>query len=520
MVEVNVTKPGSPSLSRSEVLSLIDQLSISIPDALFDPVSELGIAALVALSQIIDLADDKEEGVREAAVGALGRFGPYVPKAAIPVLSNALNDSSSKVREQAINSLQLMDFAAVSALPALIKALGDTDSRMRVGAVVALGAIKPSASPMSFKALLYAVERDADPDVRWAAAQRVERVIIEHRVELEIVLPTLIGALFDSHERVRSAVAAALGQLGRGATNALPKLMELFNSESHRRDPHVALAVWRIARFKEAIPALIGVLDEVRDRNLESVTHEQRNKVLEAIEALGGIGPDATEAVPRLEKIKDSIHRQYPDRWFYYKDTVIPALVKIKTKLHELVKISPSIWPDKHLQMQPGDLIRFWDRTSDCWPDVTAPQTDPFREVTMKTHAGNRIYFDGDVTDADVGALLRLMKVLAHERQYAVFVAYAYSPKTSGYLTQLRIVHKAGLRYFFDALTDAEYDLFPAQTLTIGELACKFLESQRQDWGPHMDTGALDDDLRKQKLGFGFLVEDVNCGVYRIWSRV
>ena len=60
--------------------------------------------------------------------------------------------------------------------------------------------------------------------------------------------------------RLQAAVAAALGQLGRGATNALPKLMELFNSESHRRDPHVALAVWRIARFKEAIPALIGVL--------------------------------------------------------------------------------------------------------------------------------------------------------------------------------------------------------------------------------------------------------------------
>ena len=62
------------------------------------------------------------------------------------------------------------------------------------------------------------------------------------------------------------------------------------------------------------------------------------------------------------------------------------------------------------------------------------------------------------------------------------------------------------------------------QTVSIGDLIWKFIEDQQREYGKGYSAqldGLFggDGDWAKEKLAFGFLVENEYQGVYRLWSR-
>ena len=204
------------------------------------------------------------------------------------------------------------------------------------------------------------------------------------------------------------------------------------------------------------------------------------------------------------------------------------------SRIEQLIDIHPAVWPDKALQVQPGDLRLFAPAGKlDTGPPggETAHDTrihrpaDPFRAAPMATPAGGTIYLRGDLATDDLAGLIRLLQVDAAATDYAAFIDHATDPLGQRYVTQLRLVRTPALVGIYRALSLEEMRRFPAQRLAIGTLVSAFITLEQQDW----NMGASSDVLDRQgavrgrmaeRLGFGFTVENAHYGVYRVWSRL
>jgi len=205
------------------------------------------------------------------------------------------------------------------------------------------------------------------------------------------------------------------------------------------------------------------------------------------------------------------------------------------TTIEQLIDISPSIWPDKTLKIQPGDLRLFappgkldvgllpgGEAAHDTHLNRPA---DPFLAAPMTAPAGGTAYLQSEPAASDLAALLRLFRVDAAATDYAAFVERAVNPLGQRYLTQLRLVRTAALVSIYGALSLEEMRSFPAQSLTIGDLLPAFIGAERNVWeqgrspGVLRGLGTLGSQVA-ETLGFGFMVENAHYGVYRVWSRV
>jgi hypothetical protein len=205
------------------------------------------------------------------------------------------------------------------------------------------------------------------------------------------------------------------------------------------------------------------------------------------------------------------------------------------TTIEQLVDISPSIWPNKTLKVQPGDLRLFAPSGkldagllpgSEAGHDTHLNRpADPFLAAPVTAPAGGIVYLQGDPAADDLGALLRLLRVDTAATDYAGFVESAVNPLGQRYLTQLRLVRTAALVSIYGALSLEEMRSFPAQQRSIGELLPAFIGAERDGWeqgtspGLLRGLGTLGSQVA-ETLGFGVMVENAHYGVYRIWSRV
>ncbi len=163
----------APAAERAEVVRAIGAFGE-------DGVGEVSLVALT-------LADPDPQ-VRAAAAWALSQIGAK-GAAAAPALAQALSDSSPRVRSLAAVALEAMGPAAVPALPELVRALNDPVDYVRVPAADALGAMGPAA--------------------RAAVSPLAERLRVK-----------------DEQVMVLRSVAAALGNIGPDAKDALPALRQ------------------------------------------------------------------------------------------------------------------------------------------------------------------------------------------------------------------------------------------------------------------------------------------------------
>ncbi len=172
---------------------------------------------------------------------------------------------------------------------------------------------------------------DPDPKVRLEAAARIASA-----PEPQRYLPELIAALGDDDDGVRRTAELALPALGPSIVPQVVKLLQ--HSKASRHAFSVLQALGPAAR--EAMPALMGLVDD-RDLGLQASSTIRKigpaavPALLDAIakekdirrqnrfiSILGGLGGDAKEAVPALQRLandpklgmqaKDSLNRIRP----------------------------------------------------------------------------------------------------------------------------------------------------------------------------------------------------------------
>jgi len=209
------------------------------------------------------------------------------------------------------------------------------------------------------------------------------------------------------------------------------------------------------------------------------------------------------------------------------------APIRIVFDLGDKIRISPPIWPDHKLGIkpQPGDLSKFAPFGNGVYGYQYREGSNPFTSAPSQEACGGVIYFGNGINKADFEALMRIMEVQpAHvvnpSKGFAVFIAESNQPGKDGYLVQMRIVSKFGLRFMFGALTNAEYEKFPEQELTMVETLWSFIEQERKRWGTSwMEDKGLggkfggDGHFACEETAFGFMVENDYHHIYRIWSR-
>jgi HEAT repeat protein len=167
------------------------------------------------------------ESIHEAALKVFGRIGPAA-SAAMPVLVEALEDPSRRVRLAAVQALGRLGPAAGTALPSLVQHLTDGSEPMRKVAAEALGRIDPA----------WASRPECQGAIASLAAKLQEtgepgRVAVEAFVLMgSAAVPVLVEALSADDRVVREAAATTLGRIGAEARGAIPALLQV-KEDSH-----------------------------------------------------------------------------------------------------------------------------------------------------------------------------------------------------------------------------------------------------------------------------------------------
>lgn len=209
--------------------------------------------------------------------------------------------------------------------------------------------------------------------------------------------------------------------------------------------------------------------------------------------------------------------------------------VRLVFDLGGKVRVSPPIWPNHKLNIQPGDLSKFTPYGNGVYGYQNRFGENPIKSAPpQEACSGSVIYFDNDVAKDDFTAFLRIMGIKEthgnghSNNDYAVFVAESRHPGKDNYLTQMRIVSRFGLRFMFGALTEAEYKEFLEEKLTVVEALWSFIEQEKKRWGTTFTQDGEkglkglfggDGNYAREELSFGFMIENEYHNVYRIWSR-
>ncbi len=194
--------------------------------------------------------------------------------------------------------------------------------------------------------------------------------------------------------------------------------------------------------------------------------------------------------------------------------------------LGDSIRISPPLWPNNNLQVQPGDLTQFAPYGNGVYGYQSSGRLNPLKGAPPQEAVGGALYFGNQIVQLDFEVLMRIVGVSdRRSRDYSVFVAESDKPGEDGYLRQVRLVSKFALRFMFGAINDAEYERFPTQLLTMPETLWSFMQHERKAWGTSFGNPSLagkfggDGHFAQEELAFGFMVENDYHGVYRIWSR-
>jgi HEAT repeat protein len=279
-------KEAVPALTR---LLKIGQVRVHAAAALWwidkDPAS---IAALIEEAKVVGPNSD-----RSWAVQALGEIGSEAQDA-VPAIALSLTDKERGIRAAAAVTLGRIGPGSKDTVPALVKLLKDSEPSVRFGAAVALWRIEkhPAAVPALVEQLKGA--RGGEEVTKASSA------LIQIGTGAKEITPELVELLKDSDGEVRVGAAEVLWCFARDP-RAMDTLCVALKNKNYSIRFDACKALARIGSdAKVAVDTLIGLLNELEE---VSIPHA-------AAEALGAIGPDARKAFPVLTKALE-----HPDSW-------------------------------------------------------------------------------------------------------------------------------------------------------------------------------------------------------------
>lgn len=150
---------------------------------------------------------------------------------------------------------------------------------------------------------------------------------------------------------------------------------------------------------------------------------------------------------------------------------------------------------------------------------------NPIKDAPIYEECGGILFFPNNIQKKDFLALCRIWDIFDRNNDYSIFRCKSENASKDKFLEQLRIVHKFGLRFFYQSISEQEYDSFEEQLISIPECLWEFIQEQNLIWGTSMGNDNInrvfggDDYWELEKLCYGFIIENSYYNIYRIWSR-
>ena len=151
---------------------------------------------------------------------------------------------------------------------------------------------------------------------------------------------------------------------------------------------------------------------------------------------------------------------------------------------------------------------------------------NPFGFAPIHEPCAGLVFFDSEDDKSlkeKAMNLFSLLNVNSKSKNYYVIIQNSSDPKEDGYIQQMRIITDFAMKNMFGFDDPANK---PVQPFTISEALYLFTYAETQKWGNSCFTnkglwGQFGGDgyMQKEKLSFGFMIENNYFGVYRIWSR-
>jgi HEAT repeat protein len=237
-----------------------------------------------AATQLGARLKDEDAYVRAAASRALASLPP-APEITLAALEAGLAGADATTVKHALDALAMLGEPAV---PRLIEALKHDVVRAQVAYI--LGQIGPAAAPATEE--LVKLIGDEDQEVGDEAVLALANI----GPAAKAAVPRLVTELQKPDSPLHHAVVYALGKIGPAAASAAPALLTASKGSDASLSVLIAWAILQIRGGTAetaaiVLPALIAGLDAPLPKTRQM-----------AAETLGGLGPLAADAVPRLKQ--------------------------------------------------------------------------------------------------------------------------------------------------------------------------------------------------------------------------
>jgi HEAT repeat protein len=220
---------------------LIDKLIAGKPEAAERIMSAVAPLGASAVPQAIAALKDPQRRVR--AMQVLARIGPESAPA-VPGLVELLKSGEPATTTEALYTLGAIGPSAQGAVGAIVEQLRQRDPRVVQAAIIALGKIGPAAREAI--PALGKLNQSDDELLRMTSVWAILKIGPPSDDLTKAALPILAAALQNNREFVRVEAATSLGELGRGAADALPALQAAANDSSPAVRSAVASAIGKI----------------------------------------------------------------------------------------------------------------------------------------------------------------------------------------------------------------------------------------------------------------------------------
>ena len=255
---------------------------------------EVGRGAADATPALLKKLGSQYVGIRMASVFAVMRT--CLPQDS-HLLIDLLRSDNARARASAACCLRRCGADDKNTVGALAKALGDPDAEVRRCAAMALGELGQRASRTS-KELARMARTDKDAEVRCAAVDALPKVIPGDKVCIAV----FVDALKDKDYWVRMAAAQNIGDLGSAAQSARAAVHKaLEDSKPEVRVWATYAAIKLDPNGQQGVNDLLKFVTghfPMQEKGMEGTQNFTPN--MNAIAALGKIGPGATGAIPSL----------------------------------------------------------------------------------------------------------------------------------------------------------------------------------------------------------------------------
>lgn len=364
--------------------SLLEKVCESIKDP-SSPVRRIAIEALIANHKEADFAkdailasaNDVDPEVRAAALRSLVSFR-YADEQAIAAIERGLGDASPAVRSGTLEVLNEEPRLLQTRGAQLAGMMRDDDAGVRAKVAIALGKLDKQKVDEATTSALATGLTDDDRMVREAATDSVKGLGVCNpellsalganlKEDLPLMLATL-NALASCGEKA----AAMIPEIARLTTQEKPEVrVGALNAMAAIEKDHVMLSgrltdaledkAWEVRRVagvalgklgpdaKQAVPKLFQLLSSDEDRDfasstlkeintapveaipllIEKLDSEERRTSFYAVSLLGKIGPPAAEALPKLEAMLAKPGGE-PGRAEFRRKFLVEAIAAIK----------------------------------------------------------------------------------------------------------------------------------------------------------------------------------------------